>query len=643
MIRADQTAMAARVTFLAFGDPSRPAAAVAIQDVSEKQAYERAYRASEQSKIGMLQAIPDLVVRVTAYGTILEYEAGRYYRPFFASEQIRTRRLNDLFPERVSAPAIEHIRCVLATGEPSIFEYWLRQEGTDSVRHFEARMLRLNAEEALAIVREITDRKLAEQGLADSEARYRSLVELSPDAIIVVTDTIRFANPGAIRLLRAAEESDMIGADPLDFVHPSFRSMTDKRLQNLKRRGGDTPFVEEHWRRKDGSEFFAEVAGRALTFRGEPAVLLVIRDVTSQNLALEALRESERKFRRLIEDSVQGLCIHRRLQPLFVNHAFAGLFGYDFPDDIQTMPSIAILFAPDERDTLVVDAEVRGRTGASADAVRRAIRRDGSSIWIETRSSIVSWEGEPAVQLTVLDVTERIDMAAIRNDFVSTVSHELRTPLTSIAGSLSLIAAGMAGELPPEAKNLVSIASRNSERLVRLVNDILDVDRIESGHIKIAFEPLSVTEILTSAIADHESYAAKFGISIGVAERIDASVWAGSDQMAQIFANLLSNAIKHSPLHGQVMIRVTRRGERVRFAITDRGPGVPPEFRRRLFQKFSRADPAQQGTGLGLAICKRLVEMQGGEIGYLAEAGGGSTFYFELPEHRAAAGRAAAN
>jgi len=248
----------------------------------------------------------------------------------------------------------------------------------------------------------------------------------------------------------------------------------------------------------------------------------------------------------------------------------------------------------------------------------------------------------------VLDITDRVSAETMKNDFISTVSHELRTPLTSISGALSLMAGGMIGELPDAAKGLVDIASRNSERLVRLVNDILDIERIESGRLDIDFRPLNVREVLEGAVSENRPYADKFGIDIQViGEAPNARINGGADQLHQVLTNLLSNAIKHSPLHGVIDIAAQQDDAGITFSITDHGPGIPPEFRGKVFDKFTQADAsgASHGSGLGLSICKLLIEKHGGQIGFDSRPGN-TTFHFTLPAlappRRATVGRGVA-
>ncbi|WP_292133310.1 ATP-binding protein, partial [Mesorhizobium sp.] len=238
------------------------------------------------------------------------------------------------------------------------------------------------------------------------------------------------------------------------------------------------------------------------------------------------------------------------------------------------------------------------------------------------------------------DITEQKQNAQLKNDFISTVSHELRTPLTSIRGSLGLIAAGVAGELPPKAANLVNIAHSNSERLVLLINDILDMEKIESGLISFKIKQMAVRPVLEQAIAASSNYMADSRIRIVLiddAPRAEAKI--DPDRLHQVMANLLSNAIKFSDIDATVTVKLQHRERDVlRISVVDEGAGISEAFRSRIFGKFEQADASSTrkkgGTGLGLSIVKMIVEKLGGAVSFETEEGKGTTFHVDLPEAR---------
>ncbi len=223
----------------------------------------------------------------------------------------------------------------------------------------------------------------------------------------------------------------------------------------------------------------------------------------------------------------------------------------------------------------------------------------------------------------------------IKSEFLATMSHELRTPLTSIQGALGLLLGGVAGQLLEKAAALIEIAHRNSDRLVRLINDILDIEKIEAGKMVFDLRRHDLTLLIQQAIETNKAYAGTFGVTLVFQAPDDGGeVLVDADRFAQVLANLLSNAAKFSPEHGAVEVSCTRIEDRIRIVVADHGPGIAEEFRPRLFEKFSQADSSDTcqkgGTGLGLSICKAIVEKMGGEIGYETRIGG-AAFYFELP------------
>jgi len=234
------------------------------------------------------------------------------------------------------------------------------------------------------------------------------------------------------------------------------------------------------------------------------------------------------------------------------------------------------------------------------------------------------------------DVTALKHVDRIKSEFVSTVSHELRTPLTSIRGSLGLIAGGVGGQLPAAVKSLVEIAKNNCERLIRLINDILDIEKIESGKMQLDLQVMGLKPLLVQALEANEGFGAGKNVSLRLyCPDETLQVLADSDRLTQVVTNLLSNAMKFSQPGETVEVHVSRAGLGVRVEVRDRGPGIPDEFRKRIFQKFSQADSSDTrqvaGTGLGLNISRAIVERLGGHIGFESEAGVGTTFFFELP------------
>jgi PAS domain S-box-containing protein len=263
-------------------------------------------------------------------------------------------------------------------------------------------------------------------------------------------------------------------------------------------------------------------------------------------------------------------------------------------------------------------------------------RKDGTEFPVEVGLNPIRAGEELMVLGVFVDVSERRRTERLKDEFVATVSHELRTPLTSIAGSLGLLVAQWAKDMPESAARLLTIAHANSQRLARLVNEILDIEKIESGHVMFNLKRVEVRSLVAQVIEDNRGYADHYGVRVELdAESDDADANADSERLSQAIANLLSNAIKFSRTGGVVRVAVENHGDTLRIAVRDHGPGVPDGFKPHIFEKFAQADAtdARQkgGTGLGLSIVKQIVERLGGKVGFEDARGGGAIFHVDLP------------
>jgi PAS domain S-box-containing protein len=268
-----------------------------------------------------------------------------------------------------------------------------------------------------------------------------------------------------------------------------------------------------------------------------------------------------------------------------------------------------------------------------------AIRSDGAKIQVLVSVTIMKGqEGETAGFLSISqDISERKKLERMKSEFISTVSHELRTPLTSIRGALGLMVGGAAGSLPPVAADLAALAHRNSERLVRIINDILDMDKIESGKFSFDIRAFAAGDIVRQSLEENRAYGEKYGVRFVLKSSPGRlAALADPDRVLQVLANLLSNAAKFSPRDAEVWVTVEDAVTSLRFSVRDFGKGIPEAFRSHVFEKFAQSENADalrhEGTGLGLSITQKMVEAMGGSIRFETETGAGTTFTFTLPK-----------
>ena len=276
--------------------------------------------------------------------------------------------------------------------------------------------------------------------------------------------------------------------------------------------------------------------------------------------------------------------------------------------------------------------------GLGSQAYREITLTQPRHFVIKTRTSpVVDTNGTYiGMVLTLHDITAEREIAQMKNEFVSTVSHELRTPLTSIKGYVDLILDGDAGEVDEIQREFLGIVKENADRLVALINDMLDISRIESGRVRLKLEPMPVADVVAGTVDSFRAVLEQSGRVVKT--RVPANlprVKADRDRVGQVLMNFVSNALKYSPAGGDVVISVRHSGDKVVVSVQDHGMGITRDDQKQLFTKFYRIDNALTreigGTGLGLSICKSIIELHGGKVWVRSKMGEGSTFSFSLP------------
>lgn len=319
-----------------------------------------------------------------------------------------------------------------------------------------------------------------------------------------------------------------------------------------------------------------------------------------------------------------------------INRSASQLFGYGEGDLVRRDIAFIVDLAPGEGAFL-------DRVGLTPDGLSEpfrhrltARRADGTAIPVEAALGVMPLPDGIHIVAAFRDISEREKAERIKDQFLSTVSHELRTPLTSIVGSLGLLRGGANGDLAPAVQRLLVIAENNAHRLIRLVNDLLDIEKFESGEMSFEFAPIDLRDNAARALDAMRGMAAEKGVTLEL-EQGDkpVTVRADADRLTQVITNLLANATRFTPANGTVRLLVTRRTSHAEVSVIDQGPGIDAELRGRLFTRFAQSIQApagmSRGTGLGLAISREIVRNHGGGIWYDPAPGGGSAFSFNLP------------
>jgi PAS domain S-box-containing protein len=350
--------------------------------------------------------------------------------------------------------------------------------------------------------------------------------------------------------------------------------------------------------------------------------------------AERAQRESERRSRAIFENAGVGITFSDIEGPVIldVNQTFSKMVEYS-PEELRG-GNFSTITHPDEIEAF------QSLTPTTIDGFQREIRflrGDGTALWGNLTLSLLRDEsGAPRYVIGVLqDITTRKEAERVKDEFISVVGHELRTPLTSIRGSLGLLEGGVFGELPREATSMVALAVTNTDRLVRLINDILDIERMDAGRAEFELAPVNASELVGNALQIVDMTATQAGVTMATDVPEDLVVSADSDRIVQVLVNLLGNAVKFSSPGSTITIAVTTELGCALFSVKDTGRGIPADRLETIFERFRQVDSSDArekgGSGLGLAIARDIVGHHGGHMSVESELSRGSTFYFTLP------------
>ncbi len=566
------------------------------------------------------------------------------------SERIDNHHLAEVLGTATYASILPEIESALR-GER--VEYERARHGIDGREHYLAGTFIPDYDSAgrsvgfFAMIIDITARKAAEEALRASEERWKFALEGAGDGVWdrnIQTDDVVYSRRYKEMLGYADEEFENRRGEWEKRLHPDDRPRVIADLQAYL--DGNTPAYATEFRMqcKDGSWKWILARGMVVSRDAGGAPLRMIGTHTDISARVRQQEEITRVNERL-DLALQG----SRLAiwdaditsgRIYLSEGWAEMLG-DRPQ--ETFTDYATLRAVVHPDDLgrVRDMILAAIKGASPEyhVEHRVRTRSGEWKWILSHGQVVSRDTSGrALRMTGTnaDISSRKEIERMKNEFISVVSHELRTPLSSIVGSLGLLV--KMPDLRQDIQTLIRVARDNSQRLVRLINDILDVEKLDSDTLQIQLEPVELGALLYTAIQANQGYADQYGVSL-VLTQSQGPAWveANFDRLMQVMANLLSNAAKFSPRGARVEVRLERVHGALRVSVVDPGPGIPEEFKPRVFDRFAQADSSTSrrrgGTGLGLAICKMIMDKLGGKIDFVSAPGRGTTFYFELSPH----------
>lgn len=479
--------------------------------------------------------------------------------------------------------------------------------------------------------------------VGDGEERYRAVIGALAEGIVLQdkNGTILASNTSAERILQMTAD-ELHGRTSLDaewraikengapFPGPEHPAMVTLRT------GQALSNVVMGVRRGKNEPTWISINTRPLIREGadQPhAVVCSFFDITEAKNLENLLKQSEERFRSIFEHSMDGLLLTRPDGSILsANPAACRMLGRRAEEFVKLRREDVV---NTEDPRLIPALQERARRGRVF-AELTFKHADGTIFPVDITSVLFNdAQGEPRTSMIFRDITERVRLERMKSEFVSSVSHELRTPLTAIRGVLGLLGGGVLGPLSELAQTHVRMATANADRLGRLLDDILDLSRIDAGKFQLNLQSVRPDVLMAAAQETGQSLALAAGVSLQVSVQTQCCVWVDPDRIIQVLSNLISNAVKFSPSGSavDVVVKAGRSGW-VRFEVIDRGRGIEAYHINKLFQRFYQVDAsdsrARGGTGLGLFISKSIVEGHGGNMGVSSTFGLGSTFWFEL-------------
>jgi PAS domain S-box-containing protein len=617
--------------------------------------------ASEARLAGILDNANDAIISVNENHQIILFNKGAEKIFGYQSEEVLNKTLDLLLPRRFSATHSEQIQTFRShsqtarnMGENREIS-GRRQNGQEFPAEASISRLQLgNTITYTAILRDISERvaalkerQQAETALRDSEQRYATLAEVSPVGIFRsdAVGNCLYVNERWCQIAGLSLEQSL-GQGWIQTLHPDDR---DRVIETWNQALYDRCSFQLEYRFQRTDGMITWVFGQAVVeidIKGEiKGFVGSITDINDRKQAEATLQESERRWRSLLENvhlAVVGLNDQGIID--YVNPFFLELTGYTQTELLGQDWFTTFLPASQRSPVYQYFQEILQQQLHSyyQNTILTKSGEEKIIAWNNTR--LQSLQGDALGTMSIgEDITERYAIERMKNEFISVVSHELRTPLTAIHGALNLLSTGLVAPDSPRGQHVIKIAAESTERLVRLVNDILELERLECGRIKLVKHRVNAAELLKVAQDQMQVMANRTGIKLEILPQ-DIEFEADGDRMIQVLTNLISNAIKFSDSGSTIQFSVeaewrTFGGETpiasVLFCVRDQGRGIPPEKMESIFERFQQVDASDSrqkgGTGLGLAICRSIVEQHGGIIWVESVLDQESCFYFSIP------------
>lgn len=612
----------------------------AKQRVDQALNLERNFVSAVLETMGTLVAVFDTAGRVVRFNRACEMLSGSSF-----NELVGKPFWEKLVPEEDIPETIRVFSELRAGNLPTGFENrWLTRGGPKRIAWTGATLRDAHGEVSYIIATgiDITAQREAQETLMESEARYRQLIEGSLGLICThdMNGVVLTVNAHSAESLGYAVD-EMIGVPLAAFMPKQHQSRFNGYLSDLRQHGESQGLM--HLDDRHGETRVIAYRNKLIHVPGrEPFVLGHGVDITEKTRAEEALRTANRQVNTILESAGDGIVsLNPEGQITLINHAALEMLGYDSTEELIGRDAHAVFHHSQADGTAIAIQDCHIHNSIAQLTTTRVSdevfwRKNGTPFDAEYIACPQIDEGHPVGTTVVFqDVTERRALERMKDEFVSTVSHELRTPLTSVRAALGLIAGGALQARPEKTQQMLDVAIGNTDRLVSLVNDILDLERMSAGKMQLHRADVRIDELLQRAADLQHSNVQKSGIQFRIdAERV--TVFADSDRILQTLTNLVSNAVKFSAAGAQIKLIARSTGaNEVLICVMDQGRGIPSDKLESIFERFQQVDASDSrlmgGTGLGLAICRSIVGQHGGRIWAESTPGDGASFYFTLP------------
>lgn len=610
-----------------------------FMDVSGRRQAEDDLRRSEARSKALLSAIPDTMFLLSPNEEVLDFHHEDPEWLLHPRDMLTGKKVGEILPSDVAEMFRHHMQRALYGDGAQIFEFQLPVRN-ETVQDFETRMVSAGENEILAMVRNITDRKAAQDAMRESEKRYRTLFESAVDGIFVHDLDGRFLDANSAGLSRLGYSRDeILSMTPADLDTPRHARLVPDRMRQVLEQGHGS--FETIHRCKDGSEVYLEFTARLIDYAGKPSILAIARDIGERKRAEGRLRESEEKYRIVVDNASEGIAVIQDATIKFANARTMEILGHS-QQELTSRPFIEFIH-PDDMPMVMERYKSRVKGERSSESTRfRVIHASGSTRWVEISAVPIGWEGRAAILYFLEDITEKrkVERELLRVQKLDSigvlaggVAHDFNNLLTAILGNISL--AKIRLDSPDKVLGRLNQAEHACARARMLTRQLLTFSK--------GGEPIKKVVSLSTLVVESCLFGLR-GSNVRCEFAIPEDFWnveADEGQISQVFNNLVINAGQAMPEGGTIIVegrnvevtphlRLTLApGKYARISVIDTGTGIRETDQTRIFDPYFTTKA--RGSGLGLAIAYSVLKNHEGLITVESEPGKGSTFHVYLP------------